>query len=892
MLIRVRHQRYEDNVPVANLTLFNTLLGPIRSDAEVAAAFTPNPQASTTSVPHAAGGGTGANWVFRRDDGWNDLYAYYGLNNQGKPEDEYFSSNFYDRANIGYYKYAMGGYSDETVLAAANHIAAYYRDWLASNGNYTSWHWQMPRGVALHFAATGQEASRTAIRGLADKNHWVGDAWAQVGRLWKDDVFLSFDSGLPDQRGNARMAESIRLAYLIGATSELGYNYRTDLDYWLNALLNRSGHYPDGSFRDTSRRKCTFVGPTRAEDTFDSTILYRCPFYTSLQLNEMIFHYRQISADPRIITAIGGALENFWTGTPTEPGLEPIWIPGPDTWNTQNCFGYVEAALPGPTVNGFPGQIEQVYHFGRAELNGMMMHSHAFMYKHTGLEIWKTRFLKLLDGMKYYDPSNWIFGAGKQYNENFTYSGGMWSDILSVPMANRALFDQILGAITPTATVAAYVNPNESPDHARWNGTLPAYKDGDGAGWVARRDAGYAAIVAEYGTASSGIGGITGQAFDPGTLNNFTNHYDRAHLAYLKFAMDGYSDESVLNTANAWAVIHRDYLTTNGPLNGGPQPAFTNPRGIALHYAVTGDPVSKNALGKHLNHWYNGTYISQIGYLVNNGTPVTAANNAWDLRVNARVGELLRMCLMVGLVGNENTDWFGGVHNHDYAAEAALWLTRMLTRTAPGGLRNADGSFRAGDSMKVTGSPGSYVYHIDTIFRKNWEIGLLMNEFIEHYRIINQSTDIIEVVQNAMENLFTGPPTDGAEPNWITTPDTYLNVNHFPEIEATDPPSMVSYNDGPPQTVYYYGEPRFNGFYAAPLAWLYQRTGNATWKTRFNLILDGHKQYNARTGQPIDWLGGLGKDFNQAFSFWASGTWPNAMGSSTPVNPKKMRGTW
>lgn len=410
-----------------NRTMFDDLLGPIATDAQVGAYTT-----GITGTDHDGySQGNGAGWISRRDIHWTRWWN--ALADDGNPEVtgiDNVSANYYDRAHVGYMKYAMGGYSDDTLLAQANAIAKYYRDWLIGAGG-TAAHTQFTRGVALHYAATGDEVSRQLVAHNADSNT-EATSWANVGHLWNGGI-----GGTPgdvdyvgDCRIWARKGESLRLAYQIGATSLAGINYGTKCADWVTKVLNGTGHFVDGSFRSADAQKALFGWTTPsnyADDVLDPSVIYRRPFYIGLLMYELS-EQRRVFGDgsSSILHAIRDAAENLWTGTPTE-STRPTWADGPDSFGSFNAFYYIEA----PSRSGYPGLgIEDVSgDFIAPDLNGLIAASHALLFKEYGAP-WQTRFNKVLDGMKqaYIDGGN-----PKQYMESYSYWGsGAWPNILGL----------------------------------------------------------------------------------------------------------------------------------------------------------------------------------------------------------------------------------------------------------------------------------------------------------------------------------------------------------------------------------------------------------------------------------------------------------------------------
>lgn len=437
-------------MPVTNLTLFNQLLGPLSTDAEV--------QAYTLSVPQSPGvdgngvstDGAGSGFILRRNLHWTRLWNLLG-DGSSLTTDNMLFANFYDRAHVGYAMYAMGGYADETLLSQANAIALTYRNYLNTGSNYLiSPHYQMLRGISLHYAATGSTTSRATVAQVADQNlgiPYTSGFARSVGRLWLEDI--QANGGWWDQRIWARTGESMIQAYVIGAPSvgnpsfpAGGNNYLVRSQEWLDKILNNSAHHQswiggvltngvsDGLWRSADALKILtgFGTSTMADDTYDPNTIYVRPFFLGLILYALMDYYRFIAQDARIVPAILAACEAMWTGT-RAPGCSALWVPGPSINGVYNGMSYLEA----PSFSGFPGSDgpEQAFVAASADLNGLYLAPHAFLYKHTGDATWRTRFDLILDGTKQSQASTTT--NGKQYQETFSYTQNMWPMILGTP---------------------------------------------------------------------------------------------------------------------------------------------------------------------------------------------------------------------------------------------------------------------------------------------------------------------------------------------------------------------------------------------------------------------------------------------------------------------------
>src|SRR5215213_10438679 len=122
-------------------TMISALLGPTTSAGSIQAL-----------------GGASARYV-------NDFVSYNDLHWQADGAN-WEKADFYDRAKIDYAWWQMTG--DSKYLERANAIALDYRENYIQQDYNPVAHWSMMTGVALHYAVTGDEASRTAVGKVAD----------------------------------------------------------------------------------------------------------------------------------------------------------------------------------------------------------------------------------------------------------------------------------------------------------------------------------------------------------------------------------------------------------------------------------------------------------------------------------------------------------------------------------------------------------------------------------------------------------------------------------------------------------------------------------------------------------------------------------------------------
>lgn len=299
--------------------------------------------------------------------------------------------NYYDRANLYFAWYKMGGYSNSTYLTRALAIAERYRDdFVLPNPGGFQPHQQFVRGLGLHYAATGDADSLEAIRIIADYN---GLIW--YPRIVEDPKAPNIDGdrGSGDERIWARCLESFLMAAACGVTSSYGYNYATKAANTLTAILN--AQYADGAWRSAAQSYPNFGDPT----------WYARPFYMGLVSEALILSYNLVGADARIPPAIRAAAEYMFTGSAYNLWHPTDVHPSFGTWH--NSFKYLEHSTFDETDSGY----------GAPDLNGIVLNMYAFTYAHTGVATWQARALLIINGITYANVY-----LRKQFNETFSGS--------------------------------------------------------------------------------------------------------------------------------------------------------------------------------------------------------------------------------------------------------------------------------------------------------------------------------------------------------------------------------------------------------------------------------------------------------------------------------------
>lgn len=353
-------------MPLFNQTLFDQILGSTMSTSAISAL-----------------GGDYASYVTKFQAFEPSNWTTYGSTGNGSID--FIGANYYDTANRYYAWYKMSGYSNATYLSRAAEIAAYYRDnlqWTA--GNQPQPHNTFSKGIALHYASTGDALSLASVRNNAD----------YICASWVPHIVAQGFTG-NDERIVARSAEGLIMGILTGAVTANGSNYSTNLTTVIDFILNN--RESDGPWRSSAQSAVTF--PNRPWCVR--------PFYCGQIMDALILYYHVISADSRIPTAIQACCTYLIAGSPTDLWQLTTVHPSFGTWH--NTFKYIEY----PTFDE-PGSAV----YGEPVLNGLVINGFAFTYARTGLQLWKDRTELILNGAALYSDVNGV----KRFNEVYSYS--------------------------------------------------------------------------------------------------------------------------------------------------------------------------------------------------------------------------------------------------------------------------------------------------------------------------------------------------------------------------------------------------------------------------------------------------------------------------------------
>ena len=299
---------------------------------------------------------------------------------------------------------------------------------------------------------------------------------------------------------------------------------------------------------------------------------------------------------------------------------------------------------------------------------------------------------------------------------------------------------------------------------------------------------------------------------DPSNPNRLSNYYDRSKAYYARYVRTG--DAKFLALGHELALAYRQgYLEIN---NYGVQPHWSQVLGLEIHYRLTGDTLSRRAVGGLYAYSLNSFAVPR------SGSPLAAIENTqvsyMENRIQARV---LQGALSSYRMGASFT-------RHDGPTFlASEWPTRLrdiLNKILS--TQNADGSF---SWIQICGG------------QLNYMVGMLNDVLIEYYRDFEADPRIPGAIERANEYLWTT--------QWIQTSKAFKYAS-----VACSPNQFGTIVGGPTPA----GD--LNGLFIASFGWLYNHTGDPKWKTRGDEVMAG-------LVLPV-WAGSYGssKQFTQAFA--------------------------
>jgi hypothetical protein len=254
---------------------------------------------------------------------------------------------------------------------------------------------------------------------------------------------------------------------------------------------------------------------------------------------------------------------------------------------------------------------------------------------------------------------------------------------------------------------------------------------------------------------------------------SYANYYDRALAYYVRWRQTG--DAKYRVRADSMARDYRKrYVEAAGYLTAWNN-AMTS--GMAIHYLVTGDTMSRLAVGHQADVFAWFPNISTT-----------------DNRVQ---GYILKTLLDARLINAPSTSVNGLPAAGDWSVALRAKLTAILaTQAADGAWRKTD----CGDGLPLTVHP--------------FTTGILLDQMTRYYDTFEKDPRILPAVKKAADYLWTF--------DWIAT------ANAFKYVERVCP------SEGGPNPA-----PILNGLLVNAYAWLYEQTGDATYKTRATAMIVG-----------------------------------------------------
>lgn len=354
----------------------------------------------------------------------------------------------YDMALRYYAFYAMN--QDEAILTKANALAVGWRDGYPIASSYLiQMYLAEMRGLALHYAATGDTVSQTTLGKLADVV--IGDGvstglYFRAGQVWKGGVVgngITPSTEGHDIRTWVRGFELCLYAKAISApspgvpgASAGGNDHGAYATGYLNAILG--AQYPDGGWRSTDSQ--LLIGGSGCPDAvYDPNTLVLRTFYNNLACNAMLDYLRLIGPDARIMPAILACMNYIYTTTDyggcwdtTTVTAVPFGGPGPASvgggWPR-----YIQEDCGFPdTPNCASGTPEKTTNLqGSSSLCGLMLRATGALYQYTGDTVWKTRANQLIAGMSLVDVFD--TAVSKLLNESYSTSFNVFPDLIATP---------------------------------------------------------------------------------------------------------------------------------------------------------------------------------------------------------------------------------------------------------------------------------------------------------------------------------------------------------------------------------------------------------------------------------------------------------------------------
>lgn len=281
------------------------------------------------------------------------------------------------------------------------------------------------------------------------------------------------------------------------------------------------------------------------------------------------------------------------------------------------------------------------------------------------------------------------------------------------------------------------------------------------------------------------------------------NYYDRSRIFYVGWARTG--DASFLERAHELALDYRrNYIEANGFK---PTAHWSQLTGLALHCLITGDVQSGEAVGRVADFFSTPNYIKTLSDL----------RGEMDNRIQARTLEAFLLAWQIGApslgisdIQTDGSDW-GIPGGNDWAKLLRAALGRILASQSP------DGAYR--------------FQQVQCGQNKPFMVGMLNDALIQYYDHFEEDPRILPAIKKSLDYLW--------EKNWNAKAQAFV------------------YLEGPCEDNDMGPAPDLNNLILNGFGWVYRQTGDVTYRTRGDSVLEG-----AVKGA---WLAGS-KQFNQTYT--------------------------
>ena len=388
-----------------------------------------------------------------------------------------------------------------------------------------------------------------------------------------------------------------------------------------------------------------------------------------------------------------------------------------------------------------------------------------------------------------------------------------------------------------SATVVDSVTPPAAPQIAegqlrkgvegvKWlAGPIPPLSEGPGSGWTVGRLG-----AKDIDKWEKSFAKYADQHWrSHGSNWEQSNYYDRAAIYYVWWARTG--NPEYLERANQIAVAYRkNFLESQAmPYTYNASTYWHMPMGLALHYLVTGDEKSRQAVG-YSAEWVGAAHMipaigatktmplpatarrqSPIGATLSDPIKVGEAENRW----RARVLQAFVLSHAIGAPKNGPATGYGKggmvpALPGTWAEKAKTVLELILK------VQNADGSYR-----DVT-SGGAEKPFMD---------GLLNDALILYYQFVSPDPRILSAVKRNLDYNWAN--------TWLGDSFAYYEWSYTSPVDANWAGGRYSAVD-------------LNGLMVSAFGWVYVRTNDPTYRDRGDEVfrhipdayLAGSKQFN------------------------------------------------